>query len=567
MTASTAQARDAGASAAGPSRFLPFAAAFATAAAWAACFHPFRAPWLAWVALVPWLLYDLGPGAAAGRRRTIAWVAARYVVHLASLWWTTTCAPPLAFLVPLLGVPFSWLEARLMALGRDRLPAWIAYPAAVVLVELLRDHALKGLTWSSLGYALDVWPEALALAAVGRVHLLSWVVLAANVLIAEAWRRRGVRAAPARRAAALGAILVATHVAGALARPGDFEPGPRAAGLQPNIPQYDRNATQARRGPTAGLGESRRPGLYEQLRRHADLLEAVDADALDLLVFAETSFPAVREPTTLADLLRMSPRPEARPALRYGDVVLRRPGAKTVLGLARQVRARPGSTLPDADGDGFHEWNTAWVLDGGAPTDVIYEKRELAPFGEFLPMGPGAPLYDTVAGLARRALGHVPDMIPGARGVLFEAPSAAGPRRGAINICFEAVFPRYFREAVRDGADFTVNISNDAWFLDSAELDLVDQAIRWRAAECGRAVFRVSNSGISTLVGPDGARLAVVEGVDGDRKEVAGVLLGEIPVHRGLTPYARWGDAPWLAVAAAYAAALFVRRRRPDGAD
>ena len=42
------------------------------------------------------------------------------------------------------------------------------------------------------------------------------------------------------------------------------------------------------------------------------------------------------------------------------------------------------------------------------------------------------------------------------------------PARFGVVICFEVIFPNLVREFVRDGADFMVTITNDAWFGNSA---------------------------------------------------------------------------------------------------
>jgi apolipoprotein N-acyltransferase len=524
-------------------------AATLTAGLWAATLHPIALPWLAWVALLPWLLRARAPG-RTGRGEIVAWVLAQFALHVYVLWWTTACAPPLAVVVPFLGVPFSWLTATLVRAGRRRgAPDLLVVPGALVLVEVLRDAALKGLTWSSLGYAIDVWPAALQLASVGRVHLPALVVVAANVLLADLWTLRSAPRPRNLRLAGLAVLLLAAHAVGLALRPGAFEPGPRTAGLQPNIPQYRKSGD-----------------VVDHLKTHDALLQTLDPQRLDLLIYSETSFPTIREPQlTLTKLLETPASFDAARGRRimWGDVVLPREDQTTILGVPWQKRAAPGSTLADRDGDGFNEWNVAWVVRGRRPTDEIYRKRELAPFGEFMPVGPDFPAYGTIEALTKKALGHVPDLIPGDAPLFFGTSSPGGPRVGSVNICFEIVFPRYFREAVHGGADFVINLSNDAWFLDSAELDLVDQATRWRAVECGRSVFRVSNSGISTAFAPDGTRLGVVEDAQGRRKEVRGVLSTEIPVAKGRTVYVRWGDWPWAAVGLGWLVAVFLRPRRP----
>src|SRR5204863_8842169 len=130
----------------------------------------------------------------------------------------------------------------------------------------------------------------------------------------------------------------------------------------------------------------------------------------------------------------------------------------------------------------------------------------------YVPVPRGWPGRGFVKEMILRLAKITPDLNPGKDEILFEVPSPSGPKKGGLTICFELVFPWYYREAARMGADFHVNISNDAWFDGSSELALVDVAGIFRAVETGRALFRVSNSGISTLIGPDGTRLSVVEG-------------------------------------------------------
>jgi apolipoprotein N-acyltransferase len=304
--------------------------------------------------------------------------------------------------------------------------------------------------------------------------------------------------------------------------------------------------------------------IHERLLREVRPLEP------DLLVWSETAFCPVNEPAEpLAYLLDGSfGDPEAPGGRRpMRDLVLQGPDQVTILGAIRRT-ALPASERAgplDDDEDGLDERNVAWVVRGGRPTDVVYDKRGLAPFGEYIPLPRGWPGRELVKSMIRQAVHYVPDLNVGKEAVLFEAPSPSGPKKGALTICFEMVFPWYYRESARLGADFHVNISNDAWFDDSSELELVDVAAIFRAAETGRALFRVSNSGISTLIGPGGERLAVAADESGRRTQVRGTVHGRIPIAHGETAYVRWGDTPWFLPAAALLTALSlgtIRRKR-----
>ena len=71
-------------------------------------------------------------------------------------------------------------------------------------------------------------------------------------------------------------------------------------------------------------------------------------------------------------------------------------------------------------------------------------------------------------------------------------------------ICFESIFPWMARRFVRDGADFLVNITNDAWFGKTSgpyqHLDMVTI----RAIENRVYVLRAANTGISAVITPTG---------------------------------------------------------------
>jgi apolipoprotein N-acyltransferase len=530
---------------------------FVSCVLWAAAFHPVDAWPLAWVALVPAFVRTATP--AEGKRRLgLAWVIAQYFLHAALMSWTAVIAWPLAFLVPLLGIPFSWLTGFLLARGVVRLglPVFFVGPLVIVLVEVLRDQALTGLSWASIGYSQWRWLDLVQLASAGRVHLVSLVVLLASGAIATAIVRwRGRRPAAARLAPlALGAALVgAAWLAGRAIRPAAFEEGPLAAGLQPNISQAERL-------------KDHREAWLRSVRIHKELIDQVRSLPLDLLVWSETSFwPAYEPDNTLArrlDGLVPAVKPGEKIAMR--DLVLPGRDQVTVLGLVRAKKlAREEIGGPrDDDADGFDETNVAWIVRGGAPTDVVYEKRGLAPFGEYVPVPRGFPGRDFVKSMIERLARIKPDLNFGEAGVLFDAGSPGGVRKGGLTICFEIVFPWYYRESARMGGDFHVNISNDAWFDGSCELALVDVAAIFRAVETGRALFRVSNSGISTLIGPDGRRLAVVEGEAGRRTQVRGAFHGRIPIWRGRTGYVLLGDLPWVLPATALILAFLVGRIR-----
>jgi apolipoprotein N-acyltransferase len=91
-------------------------------------------------------------------------------------------------------------------------------------------------------------------------------------------------------------------------------------------------------------------------------------------------------------------------------------------------------------------------------------------------------------------------------------------------------------------ATILINVSNDAWFGDSIAPHQHLEIARMRAVEVGRPVVRATNTGISTFISADGILGANVA------QFVADAVTEDIVPHQGLTPYARSGNVPSIAL-------------------
>ena len=180
-----------------------------------------------------------------------------------------------------------------------------------------------------------------------------------------------------------------------------------------------------------------------------------------------------------------------------------------------------------ADGDDYY--NSILALGDEV---AFYDKRHLVPFAEYFPV----PAF--VRSWLRLLSLPYSDFKRGRAG---QAPLVVGGLKVAATICYEDAFGSEQLGSLRD-ANLLVNVTNDAWFGRSPARFQHFQIARLRALESGRYLIRAANDGVSAVVGPKGEILAEAA------EYRPTVLQGTVQPLRGLTPYARAGNGPVVAV-------------------
>jgi apolipoprotein N-acyltransferase len=137
-----------------------------------------------------------------------------------------------------------------------------------------------------------------------------------------------------------------------------------------------------------------------------------------------------------------------------------------------------------------------WVP-GTGPT-AIYVKRQLVPFGEYIPFRALISSFSSLPSL------QPTNFTPGHDPVVFRVGAI---RLGDV-ICYEVAFDNLVRSEVNAGANLIALQSNDADFEIDGQLGETEQQTamaRIRAVESDRAVVYASTTGESTIIAPGGA--------------------------------------------------------------
>jgi len=162
--------------------------------------------------------------------------------------------------------------------------------------------------------------------------------------------------------------------------------------------------------------------------------------------------------------------------------------------MARQTHAFViANTIIPLNAAGDEITNSAVTLDPEGREVSRYDKIHLVPFGEYVP-------WWALPGLVHKITSEVGDFVPGTRYTVARSP---GGGIGVL-ICYEAIIPQLSRRLVAAGAQVLVNISNDAWYGDSAAAYQHLEMARLRAIENHRYLLRATNNGLTVVIDPYG---------------------------------------------------------------
>lgn len=178
-------------------------------------------------------------------------------------------------------------------------------------------------------------------------------------------------------------------------------------------------------------------------------------------------------------------------------------------------------------------FNSAFLTDSRGRILARYHKQVLLMFGEYVPF---------FSFLSRMQLTPENSGVfsAGTGPLTLDLPNGV---RLAPLICYEDLMPEVAREFVaRKGAMLLINVTNDAWFGNTAAPWQHARLAQWRAIETRRAMVRATNTGLTSVINPMG------ELVESIPAFTPGVLTSDVPLMEVKTFYVRFGDwFAWLA--------------------
>lgn len=521
--------------------------------------HPGFSIWpLAWVALAP-LLYSVteapGPVRAVWRGYLfgfaymgIVW----YWVGLTVNAWTQNQVGWLVWfgLTALMAWFFAfwasvawWLHRRIGSSGRSGWIELVSLAASWVVVEYLRHVGELAAPWAPLSYTQHRFLPVIQFADITGAWGISFLIVLFNAALVSWWRRRGQRGAEQLLwSVGFTVFVVCLYGVIGLTRPESGKSVPVAA-IQPGFNTLPSDFNPSKPPSVEGQYQT-----FERLTAEAMRNPVRPA----ICVWAEAAAPG-----DALDTRRQRP---------FFVSLARRSGAAIVTGsagnerIAERRRMRGGE--PDGPWERFDPGSigmTRDLNDGVALrrtegyetrfTDVSanmsvlfdpvrglypthYVKRQLVPFGEFI------PFRGIIPDAVQRAFGFSPydDMVGNSVQPLVYDDSVYGRVDIGPFICWETIFPRCAREMTAAGATLLVTQSNDSWFQSRAAMEQHLSSVVLRAVENHRSVVQSTTTGITCFVDNHGR---IRDELPLNRE---GVAVRAVNLHSDRSIYTRLGD-------------------------
>ncbi len=364
-----------------------------------------------------------------------------------------------------------------------------------VAAEYLRGLLFTGFPWNPLGVSQYASPALIQIAEWGGVYIVSACIVWMNMALFITLHQyiRGIRMKKYRPHGELmlGLLPIALSAAyglNILFNQPKLRQSVRVALVQPNVPQTEK------------WDQAKDQQIRDTLEKLTETVARIDG--LDLIIWPETALP---------DFVRVS-RPSHALVNRMSQL-----GVPLLVGSMDVSFSESGRTY----------YNSS-ILFGTNGTEIAkYDKQHLVPFGEYVPfpklMNKFTPIEVDFGG------GTESKLIP-----------LQGKASFSVLICFEDIVAPLSVNAVRNGARWLINQTNDAWFDPGSQSEQHLAHAVFRCIENRIPMARCCNTGVTCTIDAYGS---VTRNLN---PRTIGFTTGEIhprPVGLRKTFFTRHGDA------------------------
>ena len=463
-------------------------------------FPPFKLAILAWFFLIP-ILFVVKK---SNLKESFLYSYLTGLVFFGGVlyWLVNVSVPGAIILVLILSVYFGLFGCAANIVFKYKAEIFLL-PFFWVALEYVRGYILTGFPWALLAYTQYKSMNIIQIADFTGAYGVSFIIVMFNVAF-FAYVMRMERKVGYLMMALFFILMSMMYGTRKL---DDFQVygSPRLSVVQGNIPQnlkWDpREAAPI-------------------LRKYTELTREAAKDSPDMIIWPETAYPYLitNKTTDVKDLKDLAA--EISIPILVGAVAEKR-------------------------GDYY---NDAILFSEKGELAKKYEKLHLVPFGEYVPFG---DKFSFIRNYIDKPIG---DFKKGEEYTLFSVKSfsSSSSPKGTITrrtnffkfgalICFEDIFPELSRGFVKRGANFLVNMTNDAWFGKTSAPEQHLQASVFRAVENRVPVIRAANTGVSCFVDSTGEILSRVE-EGGEDLFVSGYATEKVRIPTKGSVYSKYGD-------------------------
>ena len=408
----------------------------------------------------------------------------------------------------LFGLAFTFISKRFSVNS-----ALFSAPFIWVSLEYIRSNlSFLGLPWALLGHSQHAYGHIIQIASITGAYGVSFLLVLVNAtltatILAFFYRQKREKPQafnpPSRKGAISLAIAAAVLTCGTLLY-GQMTFSKPTVGTRIKVSVVQGNIEQAKKW------DSKYENYIMQI--YTDLSKKASEERPALIVWPETATPGyiLKKFDILKKMISL----------------IRQTGTYYLIGSAEYPKFEKTLFNPKKGG------NTALLFSPKGKVLGQYLKVHLVPFGEYIPYDGIIPWPEFIA--PKKGKNYT---IQANMPIILEFDKA----KFGVLICWESIFPELVRKVTEKGANFVINITNEAWFGKSAYPYQSLAITVFRAVENRISIARASNTGISCFIDQYGR---IIDRVLVNEKDiyVQGYLTREIALSQEKTFYTIYGD-------------------------